>query len=106
MLANYLKVSKGQVTFNSEGNDNKKSRYYSRKPHVPTSGSGVTIGRGYDMKGKTKRQIITDLTKAGLSKELAKKFANGAGLSGQSARNFLKVSLNHRKYFINNIQCI
>ena len=92
IAASYLKVSKGQVTFNSEGNNNKKSRFYSRKPHVPGSWSGVTIGRGYDMGQKSKQQVIKDLTKAGVSKELAQKLAAGAKLKGRSAKEFLKVS--------------
>ena len=40
---------------------------------------------------KSKAQIISDLTKAGISRERATKLAAGAGLKGQSARNFLKV---------------
>eukprot|EP00112_Aurelia_sp_Birch-Aquarium-sp1_P016453 Seg3730.2 transcript_id=Seg3730.2/GoldUCD/mRNA.D3Y31 product="hypothetical protein" protein_id=Seg3730.2/GoldUCD/D3Y31 len=87
---NYLKVTKGQVTFNSEGNNNKKSHFYSKKPHVPGRWSGVTIGRGYDMGQKSKAQVIRDLTKAGMSQGRAKQLAAGAGLKGQSARNFLK----------------
>ena len=90
-IGSYLKVRKGQVTFDSEGNDNKKSKYYSRKPHVPGRWSGVTIGRGYDLGQKSKKQIIKDLTGAGVSKELATKLAEGAKLKGQQARNFLKV---------------
>ena len=93
ILASYLKVKKGQITFNSEGNNNKKSRYYSRKPHVPGGKSGITIGRGYDMGGKSKKTVFADLIKAGLSKALATILSNGAELVGQFARNFLKVSL-------------
>ena len=90
-VSGYLKVTKGQVTFDSEGDNNKKSHFYSKKPHVPGKWSGVTIGRGYDMGQKSKAQIISDLTKAGISRERATKLAAGAGLKGQSARNFLKV---------------
>jgi hypothetical protein len=44
------KVAKGQATYNSEGNEGGK--YHSRKAHHPTAASGVTIGRGYDLKEK------------------------------------------------------
>eukprot|EP00794_Sanderia_malayensis_P007222 gene7222-8030_t len=87
---NYLKVSKGQITFDSEGNNKKTSKYFSRKPHVPSRWSGVTLGRGYDMKHKSQKQVIKDLTKAGVSKTLATKFSKGAGLSGKKATDFLK----------------
>eukprot|EP00112_Aurelia_sp_Birch-Aquarium-sp1_P004175 Seg1473.4 transcript_id=Seg1473.4/GoldUCD/mRNA.D3Y31 product="hypothetical protein" protein_id=Seg1473.4/GoldUCD/D3Y31 len=85
-----LKVCKGQVTFDSEGNDNKKSKYYSRKPHWPGGRSGLTIGRGYDMGKRTKKEIIDDLTKAGVAKETAKKLAESAGLTGKKAKKFLQ----------------
>ena len=90
----YLKVRKGQLTFNAEGNNKKGSRYYSRKPHVPGKSSGITLGRGYDMGLKSVVQIATDLLQAGLSSGLAKLFSKGAGLKGQSATEFLEVSVN------------
>lgn len=45
----YLKPAKGQLTFNSEGNDDPSSPYYTRRPHLPPSPSGVTVGRGLDL---------------------------------------------------------
>ncbi len=100
-IAGYLKVKKGQITFNSEGNDNKKSKYFSRKAHVPSKWSGVTIGRGYDMKYKSQKQIITDLTNAGVSRSVATEFAKGAGLHGTKAREFLKVTSLMRNFIPN-----
>lgn len=41
------------MTFDQEGLENPGKKYHSRVPHVPSSSSGVTIGRGYDMKYKT-----------------------------------------------------
>ena len=37
----------GKVTFNSEGTEG--GFFHSRKLHVPTASSGLTLGRGYDM---------------------------------------------------------
>ena len=54
--------------------------YFSRKPHVPSNSSGVTIGRGYDIKNKTRSKIIGDLTAAGIDRALAEKFAGAEGL--------------------------
>lgn len=51
----WLHVPKGQLTFNSEGNDIENSIYFSRHPHVPNNkgivigASGVTFGRGLDL---------------------------------------------------------
>jgi hypothetical protein len=78
----------GQVTFDAEGQE-VPGLYFSRKPHVPTSSSGVTLGRGYDMKSKNRTQILSDLTKAGLSPELAGKFAGAAGLQGNEAKQYI-----------------
>lgn len=86
-----LHVSRGQVTFNSEGNDNKNSRYFSRKAHVPSSSSGITLGRGYDLSKRESDDVYRDLVKAGVNKDLARKFSGGAGKSGNAAKNYLKV---------------
>lgn len=87
--ADPLKVDAGQVTFDAEGNDDPKSIYYSRRLHWPKGGSGATIGRGYDMKERSKASIIADLTAAGLSPADAKKYAEGAGLQGAAAEKFV-----------------
>ena len=70
----------GILTFMAEGNNIPGSRNYSRKIHWPgisskcqSYGSGVTIGRGYDMKHRLPAEIIKDLTLAGIPIEKAKK---------------------------------
>ncbi|WP_256896220.1 pesticin C-terminus-like muramidase [Vibrio alginolyticus] len=51
----WLKVPKGQLTFDAEGNDVDGSIFFTRKAHVPNDhgavigNSGVTIGRGLDV---------------------------------------------------------
>jgi hypothetical protein len=92
LLKDPLRVSRGQITFDAEGNDDPSSPYYSRKPHVPSSRSGITIGRGYDLKLRSKSQVDTDLVGVGIPGSIAQKFSDGVGLEGQAARDYLKVN--------------
>ncbi len=82
-------VEQGQITFDAEGNDNPKSLYFSRHLHHPSDSSGVTIGRGYDMKERKAKQVSDDLAAAGVPQTLADKFAKGAGLSEDDADEFV-----------------
>jgi len=62
----WLKVPKGQLTFDCEGNDIEESIYFSRHPHVPNNhgvvigASGVTFGRGLDF-GQQNRSYIEQI---------------------------------------------
>ena len=87
----------GSLTFNAEGLET-KGLYFSRAMHWPGGKSGVTIGRGYDLgvEGRTKAQVIKDLTAAGVPSFDASRFAQAVGLKGEKAKNF--VNLN-RAYF-------
>ncbi|MFC4656737.1 SH3 domain-containing protein [Rheinheimera marina] len=85
---NDFQVAAGQLTFDAEGME-QPGRYFSRQPHVPTDSSGVTLGRGYDMRDKTPASIKADLTSCGLSSDSASQFSRAAGLSGATARRFL-----------------
>jgi hypothetical protein len=78
----------GKVTFESEGQES--GPYYSRKLHVPTENSGLTIGRGYDLKTKNSDQIFSDLVKAGVSEKDSKVLSKASALFGESARIFVK----------------
>ena len=83
-------VSKGQITFNAEGNDNPKSPYFSRHIHWPgNEKSGVTLGRGYDMGGKSAAKVEADLIAAGVDPVRAAAFAKGAGKTGNDASKFV-----------------
>lgn len=57
--------------------------------HWPTGDSGVTLGPGYDMKGRTKEKIIADLKAIGISPEVAAKVAGAAGRKGEQAKEFV-----------------
>lgn len=84
-----LHVPQGQITFDSEGQDAADSRYFSRMIHWPGGSSGVTLGRGYDMKDRTEASVNADLVACGLSETRAAAFAKGASLSGTEARDFV-----------------
>ena len=88
-LKDALKVAKGQLTFDLEGSNAPDSPFFSLVVHWPGGSSGVTIGRGYDMGNRSRDQVIKDLTEAGLDGEKAKSFAEGAGLKGTDAKDFV-----------------
>ena len=64
----------GKVTFESEGTE--KGPYHSRILHVPSTTSGLTIGRGYDMKMKDYSKVQQDLITSGVKIVDAKLLAN------------------------------
>ncbi|MBH1928903.1 hypothetical protein [Serratia rubidaea] len=81
-------VERGKFTYDSEGNDSGK--WNSRYLHWPEKYSGVTIGRGYDLKHRQREQVIRDLTGAGISQEKAELIAGGVKLTRDAARNFVR----------------
>jgi hypothetical protein len=89
---NDLIVERGQVTFDAEGNDIPNSPYFSRRLHWPGGASGVTLGRGYDMRHRTSNSVLSDLIASGVDTISAEKFSRGAGLSSQAARDFVNVN--------------
>lgn len=91
-MADVQKPSRGLLTFDAEGVEQPGSQFHSRVLHVPTDSSGLTIGRGYDMKLKTKAKIAADLASAGVSAADAKTLSNAVGLAGKAARTFIKAN--------------
>ena len=79
--------SVGLVTWDSEGTEG--GRFHSRTLSVPSDSSGLTIGRGYDMKERKEAAIAADLTAAGVAAADAAKISKAAGLSGASAKKFI-----------------
>tara|TARA_Y100000114_G_scaffold28793_1_gene24581 strand:- start:4447 stop:7677 length:3231 start_codon:yes stop_codon:yes gene_type:complete len=73
-----------QLTYRQEIGKN------STKIHHPTPTSGITVGAGYDMKGRTSEEIIEDLTMAGVDADVAGQISKAAGLSGDEAKQFMK----------------
>src|SRR5207244_1770552 len=78
----------GQLTFDAEGREG--GAFHSRKLHQPTTASGVTIGRGYDMKMRTSAEVAADLAASGVDELRAGQYARGAGLEGKSAAEFVQ----------------
>ncbi len=87
-LSPHLKVRFGQPTFNAEGVET-LGPLFTRTIHWPGKGSGVTIGRGYDMKERSASKIFRDLVAAGLGNGDAELFSQGALLTGAQADAFV-----------------
>ncbi|RMP20525.1 hypothetical protein ALQ27_200057 [Pseudomonas syringae pv. delphinii] len=100
----WLKVDRGQLTFDVEGNDiedasNPLHRYFSRKIHWPGGVSGVTIGRGYDLGQRPNPE--NDLKAVGIEEPLYSWLMGAKGLSGNAARDYLNsASPELKKIFI------
>jgi len=98
----WLKVERGQLTFDVEGNDIEDPAhplhiYFSRKVHWPGGASGITIGRGYDL-GQNKN-AEADLAAANIPEPLYSWLIGAKGLHGQAARNYLKAASAEIKRF-------
>lgn len=85
-----LTVNAGQITFDAEGNDNIHSPYFSRHIHWPGYNSGVTIGRGYDMGGRSSGEIYSDLLMVGVEQEQARRLSLGSTKKGSAAHAWVK----------------
>jgi hypothetical protein len=82
-----MSIVEGQLTFDAEGTEG--GPFHSRKLCVPSASSGLTIGRGYDMKEKSRDQNRTDLINAGMAADMAEQLSRAAGLQGQAAEQFI-----------------
>jgi hypothetical protein len=79
----WLKVPKGQLTFDAEGNDQDSSPWFSRKVHWPGGVSGITIGRGYDLGQQSTSE--SDLSQVGILEPLKSWLVGSQGLSASGA---------------------
>lgn len=82
----------GQVTYDAEGQEAPGAVTHSRKIHVPSDTSGVTIGRGYDLGKRRGAQVRAELAAAGVSQATAATLAGGVGLTGDDARAFRRTN--------------
>lgn len=95
-----LQVREGQFTFDAEGRDYltavepfrqpPNTPYFSRILHWPGGLSGVTIGRGYDMKMRSSGTILSDMKQAGIEDYKSVICSKASGLSGRNAMDFVK----------------
>ncbi|MBP2170259.1 hypothetical protein J2125_003451 [Erwinia toletana] len=99
--AGSLHVSEGQVTFDAEGLDYITAVEPFRQPHStpqfsrilqspPTSSSGVTLGRGYDMGGRSAGEIFSTVRLAGIEEYKAVICSKAEYLKGHQAGAFVK----------------
>lgn len=90
VVASGRKVSSGaKLALGAAGrNLIKGSEGYRSHTYQPTLGSGVTIGYGYDMKGRSRAQVRRDLIAVGVPETRADRIAAGARLTGRAARAF------------------
>lgn len=82
-----MAITKGLLTYEAEGTEG--GRYHSRTLHVPSEHSGLTIGRGYDMKERSQNEIEEDLVNSGLERSDSGLLAKAAGLFGPEAEDFI-----------------
>lgn len=62
--------------------------------HWPKGASGVTLGPGYDMKGRSADSIKSQLLALGLSADVAEKASAASGKEGHNAKQFAKDNKN------------
>lgn len=83
-----MQPSFGLLTWHAEGVSDPRSPYYSRRTHWPGGSSGVTLGRGYDMRERTRTTVRSELMAAGVSEKDAILLSVGAGMVGMAAEGF------------------
>ncbi|MDQ6961811.1 MAG: hypothetical protein Q9M28_04670 [Mariprofundaceae bacterium] len=87
LRGNMMAIVQGKLTYDAEGMEG--GRYHSRVLHVPSGTSGLTIGRGYDMKEKKSSKIEADMLAAGVDAANAATLGKAAHLSGSAAKSFI-----------------
>ncbi len=96
-----LHVHEGQLTFDREGADyitavepfrQKKYPNFSRILHWPKrANSGVTLGRGYDMGGRSSGEIYSAFIQAGIEEYKAVICSKAAHLKSRQAEQFVRI---------------
>ncbi len=86
---NFMKVPRGQFTFDQEGIESPGKRYHSRSASIPYEGSGITIGRGFDLGQFTSQQIRQTLIKSNFDNAFIERAQGAALLESQAARTYL-----------------
>ena len=78
---------KGIITWDAEGKEG--TFLHSRVLHVPTAASGLTLGRGYDLKERSETEVKADLISVGVNQSDAMVIAKAVGLEGDEAHKFI-----------------
>ena len=87
-MANGYKPT-GEYTYVVEGQESETSIL-----HFPEYNSGVTIGKGYDMRLRKSSDIYSDMISIGMKREDALIVSQASGLHHADAKNFVKNNKN------------
>ena len=63
--------------------------YHSRRLHVPDGNSGLTLGRGYDLRKRMNADVQADLANAGVMGDMAFKISTASRKWGLAASQFV-----------------
>ncbi len=77
----------GIITWSAEGTEG--GFYHSRKLHIPSPTSGLTLGRGYDFRRKSPATITKNLSAVGMNMVTTMVLKNASGLFGKTAQQFI-----------------
>lgn len=83
-------VPRGQLTFDSEGLENPGGLFHSRRAHIPSHSSGITIGRGFDLGVRNGEEIRGTLSAVNFDPSFIERAVGGAGLRGRKAERYLR----------------
>lgn len=79
--------AQGSLTWSAEGQEG--GRFHSRILHVPSSSSGLTLGRGFDLRERDRAATGQKLATAGIAPNDASRIADGVRLRGRHAEQFI-----------------
>lgn len=79
--------AKGRLTWDAEGQEG--GRYHSRILHVPSGSSGLTVGRGYDLRERSRVAAQQHFASAGLDASRASVVSGAVRKRGQAAKAFV-----------------
>lgn len=79
--------ARGRLTWEAEGQEG--GRNHSRVLHVPSAASGLRVGRGYDLRHRTRVEVARDLAAAGVASARALQIAGAVHLQGDAAWQFI-----------------
>lgn len=79
--------AKGGLTWDAEGQEG--GRYHSRILHVPSASSGLTVGRGYDLRERSRVGAQQHFVRAGLDASRASVLSGAVRKRGQAAKAFV-----------------
>ncbi|WP_339802652.1 hypothetical protein [uncultured Marinobacter sp.] len=78
---------RGRLTWEAEGQEG--GRYHSRVLQVPSAASGLRVGRGYDLRLRSRVEASRDLAAAGVESAKALQIAGAVHLQGDAAWQFI-----------------